>query len=78
MGDVIWGRFEKLPTITSDEYEAAATRLQRVAMTQPDVTARQLETLAGVFRERARTGGQQASGKLRRTKAWPSSSTAAK
>lgn len=65
MGNVIWGRFEKLPKITASEYEAAAFRLQAEARQQTDVTARQLRTLAGVFQERAKSEGhQRAPGKL--------------
>lgn len=57
MGTVIFVQFGDRPKITGIEYEAAAVRLEREAVRQPDVTARQLRRLAQSFRVRAAEGG---------------------
>ena len=56
MGTVIFVQFGDRPKITGIEYEAAAVRLEREAVRQPDVTARQLRRLAQSFRQRAEGG----------------------
>jgi hypothetical protein len=56
MGTVYFVQFGDRPKITGVEYEAAAVRLEREAVRQPDVTARQLRRLATSFRVRATEG----------------------
>lgn len=57
MADVIFVQFGDRPKITRVEYEAAAVRLERAALGEPDRTARQLRRLAQSFRMRAEGGG---------------------
>lgn len=57
MGDVIWVNFGERSQIRTVEYEAAAVRLEREAVRQPDRTAEQLRRLAQSFRQRQGGGG---------------------
>lgn len=57
MGDVIYVQFGDRAQITRVQYEAAAVRLEREALTQPSRTARQCLRLAETFRKRAEGTG---------------------